>query len=154
PALIRTPLGPVKAATEGKIMRENITFRTTDGVPLRGWHYRASGGSSPIVVMAHGFSAVEGMYLARDARGFSAAGLSALVFDHRGFGESGGGQRQEADPQQQIRDYRDAITLAETLPGVDPARIGAWGTSYSGGHVLVVAAIDRRVKAVVSQVPL
>ena len=28
------------------------------------------------------------------------------------------------------------------------------GSSYSGGHVLVVAAIDRRVKAVVSQVPL
>ena len=37
---------------------------------------------------------------------------------------------------------------------MDPGRIGIWGSSYSGGHVLVVAAIDRRVKAVVSQVPL
>src|SRR5262249_45437727 len=33
-------------------------------------------------------------------------------------------------------------------------RIGIWGSSYSGAHVLVVAAIDRRVKCVVSQVPL
>ena len=33
-------------------------------------------------------------------------------------------------------------------------RIGVWGSSYSGGHVLVVAAIDRRVQAVVCQVPL
>jgi hypothetical protein len=35
----------------------------------------------------------------------------------------------------------------------DPKRLGIWGSSYSGGHVLVVAAIDRRVKCVVSQVP-
>jgi dipeptidyl aminopeptidase/acylaminoacyl peptidase len=36
---------------------------------------------------------------------------------------------------------------------VDAERIGAWGTSYGGGHVLVVGAVDRRVKCVVSQVP-
>src|SRR6266700_6326770 len=47
-----------------------------------------------------------------------------------------------------------AITYGVTVPAVDPERIGVWGSSYSGGHVLVVAAIDRRVKAVVSQVPL
>src|SRR5450631_2751583 len=52
------------------------------------------------------------------------------------------------------RDYRHAITYASTLPEVDSSRIGVWGSSYSGGHVLVVAAIDRRVKAVVCQVPL
>jgi uncharacterized protein len=39
-------------------------------------------------------------------------------------------------------------------PDLDPKRIGIWGSSYSGGHVFVVGAIDRRVKAVVSQVPL
>src|SRR5579864_9816095 len=48
----------------------------------------------------------------------------------------------------------EAGSYASTLPEVDPARIGIWGSSYSGGHVLVVAAIDRRVKCVVSQVPL
>jgi cephalosporin-C deacetylase-like acetyl esterase len=53
-----------------------------------------------------------------------------------------------------VRDYRHAITFARTLPEVDPERIGIWGSSYSGGHVLVVGAIDRRVRAVVSQVPL
>ena len=70
------------------------------------------------------------------------------------FGASDGSPRQEVDPIAQIRDYRDAITFAETLPGTDPARIGVWGSSYSGGHVLIVAAIDRRVKCVVSQVPM
>ena len=36
----------------------------------------------------------------------------------------------------------------------DAQRLSVWGSSYSGGHALVVAAIDRRVKAVVAQVPL
>ncbi len=43
---------------------------------------------------------------------------------------------------------------ARTLPEVDRERIGVWGSSLSGGHALVVGAIDRRVKCVVSQVPV
>ena len=53
-----------------------------------------------------------------------------------------------------MSDYRDAITFAETLPETDTANIGVWGSSYSGGHVLVVGATDRRVQCVVAQVPL
>ena len=94
------------------------------------------------------------MYLDDYAEVFAAAGLNALVFDNRNFGASDGEPRQEIDPWAQVRDYRHAITYASTLPEVDAQRIGIWGSSYSGGHVLVVAAIDRRVKAVVSQVPL
>jgi len=85
---------------------------------------------------------------------FSAAGLNALVFDNRNSGASDGEPRQEIDPWQQVRDYRHAITYATTLDEVDATRIGVWGSSYSGGHVLVVGAIDRRVRAVVAQVPL
>jgi uncharacterized protein len=127
-----------------------------EGVTLRGWFFPAEGASTPgaAVVMAHGFSAVKEMYLDRFAEAFAAAGLNALVFDNRGFGASDGEPRQEIDPWAQVRDYRHAISYASTLPEVDPARIGIWGSSYSGAHVLVVAAIDRRVKAVVSQVPL
>jgi uncharacterized protein len=47
-----------------------------------------------------------------------------------------------------------AITWATGLPEVDAERIGIWGSSYSGARVLVVGAIDRRVKCVVAQVPL
>jgi dienelactone hydrolase len=65
-----------------------------------------------------------------------------------------GEPRQEIDPILQIRGYRDAITYAQSLPQTDANRIGVWGSSYSGAHALVVAAQDRRVKAVVSQVPL
>lgn len=135
--------------------RRDIEF-DAEGVVLRGWFYGAEGasGRAPTVVMAHGFSAVKEMYLDSYAEVFAAAGINALVFDNRNFGASDGEPRQEIDPWAQVRDYRHAITYASTLDEVDPTRIGIWGSSYSGGHVLVVAAIDRRVKAVVSQVPL
>ncbi len=137
-------------------MRTDIEFKTQDGVTLRGWHYLPDGrsGKVPTVVMAHGFSAVKEMYLDKFAEVFAAAGLGALVFDNRNFGASDGEPRQEIDPWEQVRDYRDAITFAETLAETDADRIGIWGSSYSGGHVLVVGAIDRRVKCVAGQVPL
>jgi hypothetical protein len=90
----------------------------------------------------------------RFAEVFAAGGLGALVFNNRSFGASEGEPGQDIDPWAQVRDYRDAITFAGTLAEVDRSRIGVWGSSCSGGHILVVGAIDRRVKCVVSQVPL
>jgi fermentation-respiration switch protein FrsA (DUF1100 family) len=137
-------------------MRQDVEFKTEDGITLRGWHYLPDNrsGKVPTIVMAHGFSAVKEMYLDRFAEAFANAGLGSIVFDNRNFGASDGQPRQEIDPWQQVRDYRDAITFAETLEATDPERIGIWGSSYSGGHVLVVGANDRRVKCVVAQVPL
>ena len=135
-------------------MRKDIEFNA-EGVTLRGWLYLPEGLDSPvpIILMAHGFSAVKEQHLDRFAQAFASSGLGVLVFDNRNFGASDGEPRQEIDPVQQIRDYRHAITFARTLSEVDRERIGVWGTSYSGGHALVVGAIDRRVKCIVSQVP-
>ena len=135
--------------------RRDVEF-DAEGVTLRGWFYPGEGASVPAatVVMSHGFSAVKEMYLDAFAEVLSAAGLNALVYDNRNFGASDGQPRQEIDPWAQVRDYRHAITYAGSLAEVDAGRIGVWGSSYSGGNVLVVGAIDRRVKAVVSQVPL
>ena len=136
-------------------MRRDVEIKA-EGTILRGWFYtpdRASG-KTPAIVMAHGFSAVKEMYLDRFAEHFCAAGLAAVVFDNRNFGASDGQPRQEIDPWAQVRDYRHAITWTRTQREINPDRIGVWGSSYSGGHALVVGAIDRRVKCVVSQVPL
>ena len=136
-------------------MRRDIEFNA-EGVILRGWLYIPENAprEMPGVVMAHGFSAVKEMYLDSYAEVFSAAGIAALVFDNRNFGASEGEPRYEIDPWQQVRDYRHAITWLCRQPRINRERIGVWGSSYSGGHVLVVGAIDRRVKCVVSQVPL
>ncbi|AKU09820.1 alpha/beta hydrolase [Haloferax gibbonsii] len=136
-------------------MREDIEFEA-EGDTLRGWLYTPDeyDGPVPTVVMAHGFSAVKEMYLDKYGEAFSEAGLGALVFDNRNFGESDGEPRYEIDPWQQVRDYRHAITYAITRDEVDGDRIGVWGSSYSGGHALTVGALENRVSAVVSQVPV
>ena len=99
--------------------------------------------AAPAVVMAHGYNCIKELYLDRYAAALADAGHVVLAYDHRNFGESDGEPRQDLDPWMQVRDYRNAITFVQTLDGVDPERIGIWGTSYAGGHVLVVAA-DRR----------
>jgi uncharacterized protein len=136
-------------------MRQDIEF-DAEGVTLRGWLYLPDGSGDPVptIVMAHGFSAVKEMFLDRFAEAFAAGGLGALVFDHRNFGASDGEPRQEIDPWAQVRDYRHAISFTQTRPEVDADRIGVWGSSYSGGHALVLGAIDKRIKCVACQVPL
>lgn len=136
-------------------MRKDIEFKAGD-VTLRGWLYLPEGARGPVpaIVMSHGFSAVKEMCLDKFADVFAAAGMAALVYDNRNFGASDGEPRQELDPWAQVRDYRHAITYAQTIPEIDRNRIGIWGTSVSGGHVLVVGALDRRVKCVASQVGL
>ena len=137
-------------------MRTDIEFATDDGLTLRGWLYRPEGTSDPrpLVVMAHGFSATKEMYLDEFAAQFAGAGFAVLVYDNRNLGESDGTPRGEIDPWRQIDDYRAAITFGSQLEGIDAGRIGIWGSSYAAAHVLVVAALDRRVGCVVAQVPL
>ncbi|MCP4755560.1 MAG: alpha/beta hydrolase [Proteobacteria bacterium] len=137
-------------------MRKDIEFKSK-GLTCRGWLYLPDdlpeGKKAAAVVMAHGFSAVKEMLLANFAERFSAAGLAVLVFDYRFLGESEGEPRCQILPHEQLEDYKNAITWVSQQPQVDPDRLGVWGTSYSGGHVLHLAAFDRRIKSAVAQVP-
>ncbi|KAA1024304.1 alpha/beta hydrolase [Pseudonocardia sp. EV170527-09] len=131
------------------------------GLRCAAWLLTASGDAltndrgRPCVVMAHGFGATRDSGLLPFAQRFATAGCAVLVFDYRGFGASDG----TGDPQldQDVHhgrhraDYHAAIAYARTLPGVDPERIVLWGSSYSGGHVVPVAARDGQVAAVISQ---
>jgi uncharacterized protein len=123
---------------------------------LRGRLYlpQAASNSLPIVIMAHGFSAtIDGMVADRYAAVFYRAGFAVLLYDHISFGISGGQVRQSINKWIQARGYRAAIDFVMTLPEIDHNRIGIWGDSSSGGEVIVVGAVDQRVKAVVAQVP-
>jgi fermentation-respiration switch protein FrsA (DUF1100 family) len=61
--------------------------------------------------------------------------------------------RLEVDPYMQQQDYLDAFDYAASLPDVDGDRIAYWGSSFSGGNVIVAAAVDKRIKAAVVQCP-
>jgi len=103
--------------------------------------------------MAHGIGGTRDSALLPFAEDFAAAGLDVLLFDYRGFGDSSGEPRQIAYPPRHREDYRAAVEFARALGGVDPDRIVVWGTSWSGGHVVYVAADDPRIAAVICQTP-
>jgi pimeloyl-ACP methyl ester carboxylesterase len=103
--------------------------------------------------MAHGFSAVREQRLDAYAERFAAAGMAVLVFDYRHFGASAGEPRQLVSIGRQLDDWRAAVSHARNLPDVDPRRVAIWGSSFSGGHVVAVAAGDPSIAAVVSQAP-
>ena len=107
----------------------------------------------PCVVMAHGFSATRDDGLPAYAEAFQAAGYFVVLFDYRHFGASTGQPRQLLDIGRQHADYHTVVDWARRLEGVDPDRIVVWGSSFSGGHVLAVAAGDPRIAAVISQAP-
>lgn len=134
--------------------REEIAFRSGDA-DCAGWLYRPEPADRHPsgVVLAHGFAAVKEGRLDAYAERFAGAGHTALVFDYRHFGDSGGEPRQLLDVGRQHQDWRAAIAYTRALDGVDAERIAPWGSSYSGGHVIALAAADRRVRAVVAQAP-
>jgi acetyl esterase/lipase len=142
---------------KGVSMRKDVTIPSC-GSELAGWLYVPDGLGKkerrPAIVMAHGLSAVKEMYLDAFAERFCAAGFVVTVFDYRNQGASPGEPRGQIFPDDQHDDYRNAITWTQARAEVDAERIGIWGSSYSGGHVIHVSAFDRRVKCAACQVPL
>jgi len=128
----------------------------------------------PAIVMAHGWGGVRAHLNSAYAPQFAAAGFVVLTFDYRGWGDSDSRLvlvvkepepgadglitvrakpvRRVVDPIVQTRDIVSAIDFISGEPAVDNARIALWGTSYAGGHVVYVAARDKRVRAIVAQV--
>jgi uncharacterized protein len=134
--------------------RIDVTF-PSGGDGCAAWLYRpaTTDGDVPCVVMAHGFSGTREDGLAPYAERFAAAGLAVLVFDYRYFGDSGGEPRQLLDIRRQLADWEAGVAFARSLEGIDPERVALFGTSFSGGHVITIAARDPRIAAVVAQCP-
>lgn len=133
--------------------RSDIEF-SVNGTRCAAWLYRPDAHKpTPCVVMAHGFSAVREQRLDAYAERFAQAGIAVLLFDYRHFGASAGEPRQLLSIRRQLQDWQAAIAHARSLPGIDPARIGLFGSSFSGGHVQTLAARDPSIAAAVAQVP-
>lgn len=151
----------------------------SDGTRLSGdlWYLNGlkSGDKLPGVILCHGWGGVRSHLNQAYAPEFAKAGYVVLTFDYRGWGDSDSrlvikekmsardesgmitvraqAIRELVDPFDQTEDIIHCIDFLSGEPGVDPNRIGLWGTSFGGGHVVYVAAFDKRVKCIVSQVP-
>jgi pimeloyl-ACP methyl ester carboxylesterase len=136
-------------------MEQPVEFQSC-GLTIRGVLFGPDDASGllPTVVMAGGWCYTKEIVMPHVARILLDVGVQTLAFDYRGFGESDGDRRQHIDPWMQIEDYRNAISYVEGRDDVDAGAIGVFGISYSGGHSLILAAIDPRIRAVVSLVPV
>ncbi len=146
-------LGQNAGFTESTKM--NISF-LSNGLLIKGWLFLPVDSSHkklPAIVMAPGFSGTRECNYQFFASNFSKEGFAVLLFDYPNFGESAGLVRGEVDPWQQVQAYRDGISYLESRDEIDGNRIGVWGGSYSGGHAIVVSAMDHRVKCLVSMTP-
>jgi cephalosporin-C deacetylase-like acetyl esterase/cytochrome c553 len=129
----------------------------------------------PAIVLCAGTGGTKGGTQARIAPIFARNGFVVLAFDYRGWGDSDS-QLMAVEPQpkpdannemtikvkalrwqmnytDQTEDIRAAISFVAGEPNVDKERIGLWGSSYGGGLVTTMAALDPRVKCVAAQVP-
>ena len=170
---------PAVSLPEGVTTRDVRFF--SEGVQCFGRIFLPKGltadSKAPAVVLAPGWGETEASIEKYAAR-FTTRGLVAMAIDYRGWGKSGGFlylddgvrwddrlrfsqhtakvriRRKRLIPDAQVLDIRNAISYLQGEPGIDRARIGVWGTDMAGGHVLVAAATDVRVKAAVAQVPV
>lgn len=131
-----------------------IEFPSQDAT-IRGRFYFPEDKSEPyaVVVMAHGFSATISMVADNYATEFCKSGFAVLLYDHLNFGISDGVPRQEINKWLQARGYMDAINYLSSLSYVDKNNIALWGDSMSGAEVLLVGAVDNRIKAIIAQIP-
>ena len=108
----------------------------------------------PCVVMGPGGTLTRRDGIPAYAERFADLGVAALAFDYRHWGDSDGEPRGWFSIPKQLEDWRAAVAYARTLETVDPDRVAVWGMSFAGGYVLVTAADDQRVAAVLSLVGL
>ena len=124
------------------------------GLRCAAWLYLPDGvARPPVVVLSHGFSAYRDMIFPAYAERFADAGLAVLLFDYRNLGDSEGEPRDLVHPVRHVEDVQAAVAFVRGLDEVDGSRLGLFGSSFGGGHVIRVAARDPQVSAIVSQVP-
>lgn len=128
---------------------EIVSYRTSNEIALT-LHRPDTQTPLPVIVLCHGFCGIQELLLPKFAEAFARFGYAAVTFDYRGFGASGGEQGRLV-PAMQIEDIQTVVAFVKDLPYIDAGRVGLWGTSLGGGHVLAAAAGDSSIRAVVSQ---
>ena len=176
----RVAMGQEAKPLEGfpKVLQRDITL-WSDGTRLSGVLLypkdRKEGEKLPALVLCNGWGGTKAFLMRSGiAPRFAAAGYVVINYDYRGWGDSDSrlvvrekmptpgkdgsvavkvqAMRELVDPVDQQQDIDAALSYVYGEPMVDPARIGIWGTSFGGGHVIYRAAHDRRVACVVAQV--
>lgn len=183
PANVQSQNAGQQTETKQEITRSEHGVRHvniwSDGTRISGdlWYPKGlkEGDNRPAIILCHGWGGSRSHLNNSYAPLFAEAGYFVLTFDYRGWADSDSrlvvmdkmplpdedgsvtvrakAIRELVDPFDQTEDIVSCIDFISGEPNVDTARIGLWGTSFGGGHVVYVAAHDHRIKCIVAQVP-
>jgi dienelactone hydrolase len=135
------------------VTRHDVRF-DSHGDTCAAWLFLPDGVTNPpVVILGHGLGATREMGLDAFAERFARAGIAALAFTYRHFGDSTGHPRQLLSIKRQLADWDAAIAHVKARPDVDGTRVAIWGSSFGGGHAIIVAARHPELRAAVSQCP-
>lgn len=132
-------------------------------------------GKRPAILLCHGWGGPKSHLSSTYAPHFCNAGFVCVTFDYRGWFESDSRLvtmdkqpepdaegyvtvktkpvREVVDPFDQNRDIHNVLDYMMGESCIDTDRLGLWGSSFGGGHVVYVGGNDRRIKCIVTQVP-
>lgn len=139
--------------TSHTVTRHDVTFGS-GGDTCAAWLFLPDGVENPpVVILGHGLGATREMRLDAFAERFAQAGIAALAFTYRYFGDSTGRPRQLLSIKRQLADWDAAIAHVKTRPDIDNTRVAVWGSSFGGGHAVIVAARHPELLAAIAQCP-
>lgn len=136
-----------------KVEHRKVTFKNRYGITLAADLYLPKQrGEKPLPALAIGgpFGAVKEQSSGLYAQTMAERGYATLAFDPSFTGESGGEPRNTASPDINSEDFSAAVDYLGLQPFVDRERIGMIGICGFGGMGLNAAAVDKRVKAIVT----
>jgi len=149
----RPPILPaygLNPLTELGLAYEEVDFKAIDGLTLRGWFIPAMSADAPAIVYAHGAGRDQrsGLSIVPALHG---AGYSVLLFSYRNHGHSDGDGRGITYGYRESQDVDSAVRFLRQVKHVP--HIGAIGYSVGGSSVLLSAARNPNIEAVVAVAP-
>ena len=137
-------------------MNPSEVFFYSDGARIAGYlftpdDWKPGDAPRPAILVLAGYGGNTQADCTHIMQRLCAEGWFVFGFDYRGFGKSEG-PRNRHRPLEQAQNTHDALTYIQTVPGIDPARLGIFGTSFGGAHGIWVTAHDDRVKCLVTSV--
>ena|SRR3990167_2504512 len=125
---------------------EDVTFRTEDGITLKGWFVPNSNPHAKTIIVLHGYPADKGDILL--TRLFLHKDYNLLFFDFRYLGASGG--YYSSVGYYEARDIRAALAYLHRR-GIH--QVAVWGLSMGGAAALLTAKNASEIKAMIAETP-
>ena len=127
-----------------KMNYEDVSFKTADGLTLRGWYIPSAKGTQKTLILLHGYPADKGNIL--PALAFLHEDFNLLLFDFRYLGRSEGSYSTAG-----AKEVEDLLAAIQFLKSRGVKEVGVWGFSMGGAVTLMAIEKAPEIRAVISE---